>query len=77
MKYRQFASSTHSDDDGSIPAQDIKVGPGSNVAAKVNIIDGKLTEAIAKGQKPTVNAVAQGFQPSQPRLATQVNRSLE
>jgi hypothetical protein len=43
-----------------------------SVANKVKIIDRKLTEASAKGQKPSVNAIAQGFQPSRQALAHQV-----
>ena len=75
---QQFISSRRSDnDDAPLAPPSIKVGPGSNVATKVNIIDGKLTDSMAKGHKPTVNAVAQGFQPSRQTLATQVHQVLD
>ncbi len=49
-------------------------GEASNVVTKTRNLDQKLTEISSKGQKPTVNAIAQGFQPSRQTLATQVNK---
>jgi hypothetical protein len=43
---------------------------------KTRIIERKLQEANMKGQKPSIDAIAQGFQPSQKSLATQVKLSL-
>jgi len=49
--------------------------PGtSNVATKTRVLDHKLTEISSKGQKPTSNAVAQGFQPSHKTFRSQVNK---
>lgn len=39
---------------------------------KKRIIERKLQESNMKGQKPTVNAIAQGFQPSRESLSTKV-----
>ena len=44
----------------------------ANVSDKTRIIERKLQEASARGQNPGVGAIAQGFQPSQKALATQV-----
>jgi hypothetical protein len=48
----------------------------TNVPAKTKILDQKLTEISSKGQKPTIGAVPQGFQPSHKTLASQVNKYL-
>lgn len=45
----------------------------SNIADKKRIIDQKLQQASTAGQKPSVNAIALGFQPSRQALAGQVN----
>jgi len=44
-----------------------------NITEKTRIIERKLQEASTKGQKPTINAIAQGFQPSRTSLAPQNN----
>ncbi len=44
----------------------------ANISEKTRFIERKLQEASARGQKPGVGAIAQGFQPSQKSLATQV-----
>ena len=46
----------------------------ANVATKTRNLDQRLTEISSKGQKPTINAIAQGFQPSRTTLAAQVDR---
>ncbi|CAF1385251.1 unnamed protein product [Rotaria sordida] len=45
-----------------------------NVATKTRVLDQKLTEISAKGQKPTINAISQGFLPSHKTLSTQNNK---
>jgi hypothetical protein len=47
-----------------------------NVATKTRNLDQKLTEISSKGQKPTINAIAQGFQPSRKALAAPVNKQI-
>lgn len=46
--------------------------PPKNITEKTRFIEQKLREASIKGQKPSINAIAQGFQPSRESLATQV-----
>ena len=41
-----------------------------NVATKARNLDHKLTEISSKGQKPTINAIAQGFQPTRQTVST-------
>ncbi|UJR08525.1 hypothetical protein I4U23_012788 [Adineta vaga] len=47
--------------------------PKGNVAVKTRIIDQKLSDISSKGQKPGVNAVAQGFQPTRQTVAPRIN----
>lgn len=48
--------------------------PGiTNVATKTRVLDQKLNDISSKGQKPTINAIAQGFQPSTRTVASHVN----
>ena len=54
----------HSDSDSDGPL---------DVATKARNLDQKLTEISSKGQKPAVNAIAQGFQPSRKGLAPPVS----
>jgi len=46
----------------------------TNLNDKRRIIEQKIQESNAKGQKPGLNAIPQGFLPSRESLATQVNR---
>ncbi len=48
----------------------------ANVATKTRVLDKKLNDISSKGQKPAINAIAQGFRPSHQTLATQVNKFL-
>ncbi|CAF0861014.1 unnamed protein product [Rotaria sp. Silwood1] len=47
----------------------------TNVATKTRILDQKLNEISSKGQKPTINALPQGFQPSRTTLSNQNNKN--
>ncbi|CAF4423577.1 unnamed protein product [Rotaria sp. Silwood2] len=49
--------------------------PIPNVATKTQVLDKKLNEISSKGQKPTINAIAQGFQPSHKTLSTKNNKA--
>ncbi|CAF0967731.1 unnamed protein product [Adineta steineri] len=42
----------------------------ANVATKTRVLDQKLNEISSRGQKTTVGAIAQGFQPSRQTVAT-------
>ncbi|CAF0822227.1 unnamed protein product [Adineta ricciae] len=45
-----------------------------NVATKTRIIDQKLADISSKGHKPTVNAIAQGFQPTRVTVNSRDNK---
>jgi hypothetical protein len=45
----------------------------STVGKLVERIDAKINQSILKNTKPSINAIAQGFQPSPQSLASHVN----
>ncbi|CAF0837020.1 unnamed protein product [Rotaria sordida] len=64
-------SNSDSESENAVPSPST-AGPYSmNVTEKKRLIEQKLHEASKKGEKPTINAIAQGFRPSRESLATQ------
>jgi hypothetical protein len=61
-----------SENESSVPPSATTGAYSSNVTEKKRIIERKLQESNMKGQKPTINAIAQGFQPSRESLSTKV-----
>lgn len=63
-----------SENESSVPPSATTGAYSSNITEKKRIIERKLQESNMKGQKPTINAIAQGFQPTRQILAPQVNK---
>jgi hypothetical protein len=66
---------SESENENSTPARPTNGTHSMNVTEKKRIIERKLNESITKGQKPGINAIAQGFRPSHQSLNAQVNKN--
>ena len=70
-----FLFLSESEGESSVPAHPTSGTHSMNVTEKKRIIERKLNASIAKGQKPGINAIAQGFRPSHQSLNAQVNKN--